>query len=79
MSEYIELTDEVRADEPVAWMVFTIGDAIHEYRIFTDKRSADAFSLRMAEVSEDGESQVYPLWAATPGAKPVRFAGGKRR
>lgn len=80
MPGYIELTDEVHANNPVAWMVFTVAPSDIEYKVFTDERDAEDFAAEVRTVDEDvSDIGPFPLWAAVPGAKPVRFAGGKRR
>lgn len=60
----IELTDEVRDDEPVAYMVFCCNDIVHDYKVFTVEQEAKHFAEQQIEYSGDLEWTVYPLWAS---------------
>lgn len=61
----VEISDEVRQNEtdgPVAYMVFTFEDDLHEYKLFTDQREAVDFANDCAERSKE-DWPIYPLWA----------------
>lgn len=73
----IELTDEIRQDEPVGYLVFRADKTIQEYDLYIDdiaaERAAENQREKKIELNEyNGSSEivgdwdVYPLWAGIP-------------
>ena len=57
------LTDEVRHEEPAAWMVFSHDGATADYKIFDYEGEAQDYALDQAEMSGVEVWTVYPLYA----------------
>lgn len=70
MSENIQLTDDFRTDEPLAWLVKNYDDTMAEYETFVVESSArDYARLQESFARRAGEPQdwiVYPLYAGVP-------------
>ena len=74
----IELTDEIRDEEPVGYLVFRRNQIVHEYDVFTNEDAAKHFARNQgeeegeAEKSPPGEWPIYPLYASRPEmVKPI--------
>jgi hypothetical protein len=75
----VALSEAVRHDEPVAFMVFAHEDVEHDYKVFPTFCEADAYAYSQAEKAwwkSTPESQelpkwpIYALWAADIGEVP---------
>lgn len=60
----IELTDEIRDEEPVGYLVFLKDQTINEYKLLVDEDEARRFAEIQGE--EKGTWPVYPLYATHP-------------
>ena len=58
----IELTDDIRQHEPMAWMVFLHDTTVYEYRIFGDHSDAERCAEDQGEES-GSDWLIYPLYA----------------
>ena len=66
----VKLSDDLRQDEPVGWLVFCFNQTIEEYRLFASERDAVDFAREQENAARDlGEMsdwRVYSLYAGTP-------------
>jgi len=62
----IELTDEIRDEEPVGYLVFCHDQTVYEYKVFADDREAKTFAENQRDSSDAGEWPIYPLYATHP-------------
>ncbi len=59
----IELTDDLRQEEPLAFLVYLHDTTVHEYKTFYSRVAAiDCATEQMNESQEDWP--IYPLYAA---------------
>ena len=81
----IELTDEIRDEEPVAYLVFRYDQTIHDYEVFVTSTSAkeraryQAEKESVAKKSPPGEWPIYPLYASHPEMVEPISCIGKRK
>ena len=81
----IELTDEIRDEEPVAYLVFRYDQTIHDYEVFVTETSAkeraryQAEKESVAKKSPPGEWPMYPLYASHPEMVEPTSSIGKRK
>ncbi len=61
----ITLTEEVRQDVPLAYMVFCHKDIDHDYMVFPDEREAHDYAMEQEERADmpEGSWPIYALWA----------------
>ena len=61
----ITLTEEVRQDVPLAYMVFCHKDIDHDYMVFPDYHEAQSYAMEQEERAEMPEDTypIYALWA----------------
>jgi hypothetical protein len=82
-SAFIALSNDIRHDSPLAWMVFCHSGE-HDYMIFTYRQDADDYADEQAEKAELPEGKtwpVYQLWGADDGVMPneaLTGGGGAR-
>ena len=62
----IKLTDEVRQEEPAAWLVFTHDQDVYEYQVFGTREDASVFAWQQTQESGEADWPMYPLWASSP-------------
>ena len=60
----IELTDDIRNEEPVGYLVFCNDQTVHEYKLFGSKDDADYFADGQRLDANVAEWSVYPLYAS---------------
>ena len=81
----IELTDEIREEEPVGYLVVRFNQIVHEYDVFRDEDAAKHFARSQGE--EDGEAEkstprewpIYPLYASHPEmVEPIAWIGKRK-
>jgi len=60
----IELTDDIRTEEPAAFLVFNYNTTISEYSVFQDEREANRFADEQMFQSDCPEWMIYPLYAS---------------
>jgi hypothetical protein len=61
----ITLTEEVRQDVPLAFMVFCHKDIDHDYMVFPDYHEAQTYAMEQEERADMPEDScpIYALWA----------------
>ena len=81
----IELTDEIRDEEPVGYLVFQHDKSVQECNIFLDDTEAKSCACRQAENKNDdkerppGEWPMYPLYASHPEmVEPTTWIGKRK-
>lgn len=62
----IELTDEIRHEEPAGYLVFCHTQTVHEYKLFGDADSATTFAENERVEADAEQWPVYPLYASHP-------------
>jgi hypothetical protein len=65
MARTIELTDDIRQDEPVGYFVFSHSDTMREYMIFPDLAEAENYAADQQEESCSDGWPIYPLYAGS--------------
>jgi len=61
----IELSDEWRSDEPLAYLVKCFDDTMQEYRVFMNESEAVIFAGLQADAA-DTDWDIFPLYAGCP-------------
>ena len=81
----IELTDEIRDEEPVGYLVVRFNQTMQEYDVFRDENAAKHFARNQgeedgeAEKSPPGEWPMYPLYASHPEmVEPTAWIGKRK-
>ena len=62
----IELTDDIRDEEPVGYLVFCYDQTVHEYKLFGDESSAKTYAENQRTDAGADEWLIYPLYASHP-------------
>ena len=61
----ITLTDDIKQDEPLAFLVFPYHSFDNDYFVFMDKIDARTYAMQQEELSNTEENTwpIYALWA----------------